>query len=127
MTDPNDISEILVAPLGAVLRRIGEGVASAQAALDSAAISQQDSLQTTHPALAAIGYQVTWYQMPAVEVELKMAIHFEQPQSGAAKFFLAPFNAKYQSGFKFQGDGASSIKFRVVPIPPPIRAPDSQA
>lgn len=120
MPDASELSEILAAPLGQVVRRVAEGVAQAQTQLDAAALSTQASLATEFPQLAEMGYQVNWYQMPEVEVELKMAVHFEQQSSGhKPKLFVALFNAKYQASQSFRAEGASTIRFRIVPIPPP--------
>ena len=118
-----NFSEILIGPLSQMIRQIGQGVADAQAAFDAAAIQTQKTLGEHYPELAAAGYQVTWHQMPVVEAELKVAVHFErtgEQGSNRAGIFLSPFNAKYQSAFTFSAEGTSTLKLRIVPITPPI-------
>jgi len=118
-----NFSEILIGPLALMIRQIAQAVADAQRALDSAAIQSQNALEEQFPDLAKMHYQVTWYQMPAVEAELKVAVHFEKTSSQSGSkvgVFLAPFNAKYQSAFAFAAEGTSTVKVRIVPVPPPI-------
>jgi hypothetical protein len=116
-----DLSEILIVPLARMIREIGEGIAEAQKALDSSAMESQNSLEEKYPDLAKIGYQVTWYQMPEVQVELKIAMHYENSgteKEGKKGLFLSLFNAKYQNNFSYSSEGASTLKLRIVPIPP---------
>lgn len=120
-----DFSEILIVPIAQMIKKIGDGIAEAQKAMDTAAMESQKSLQTNFPDLAKVGYQVTWYQMPEVLVELKMALHFENTVKDNIKktgIFLAPFNAKYQNAYTYTADGSSSLKLRIVPVPPPAAA-----
>lgn len=118
-----DFSEILIVPLAQMIMKIGEGVAEAQRALDTSALERQNSLQNNYPALSEIGYNVTWYHMPEVQVELKMAVHYEKIEKDNTKgtgLFMTPFNAKYQKSLSYTAEGTSTIKLRIVPVPPPI-------
>ncbi len=118
-----DFSEILVVPLTQMIQNIGQGVAEAQRALDTSAMESQNTLQNNYPALAQIGYQVTWYQMPEVTVELKVAVHYEKTGEENNKkvgLFLSPFNAKYKNAFTYDAAGTSTLKLRIVPVPPLI-------
>ncbi|MCK6477782.1 MAG: hypothetical protein L6Q35_13235 [Phycisphaerales bacterium] len=127
-----DVSEILVAPVGHLVREVCSAVAAAQVELDAASLRAQAALTSTHPELAEHGYQVTWYSMPEVSVELKLAMHFEEtnrPADGTgagktkkARLLAAPFNAKYQNSFAYKADGSTVLKLRVVPVPPPSPA-----
>lgn len=129
-----NLSDVLVAPIGDLVRQVCSAIGAAQVELDNASLRTQRELATTHPDLAAAGYQVTWYTMPEVAVELKLAVHYEETNSpsgssgssgspGPAKtkgrLLAAPFNAKYQNAFQYKADGSSSLKLRVIPIPPP--------
>ena len=117
-TDVN-MNEVLISPLATMVRELGASVADAQRALDAAAIEQQAKLATEHPELQALGYQVTWYQIPEASVEMKMALHFEKKQpTGPARMYLAPFNSKYRNVLSFSADGSSTLKLRLVPVPP---------
>ena len=115
-----DFSEILVVPLTQMIQNIGQGVAEAQRALDTSAMESQNTLQNNYPALAQIGYQVTWYQMPEVTVELKVAVHYEKTGEENNKkvgLFLSPFNAKYKNAFTYDAAGTSTLKLRIVAFP----------
>ena len=114
-------SVVLVSPLARLVRELAAGVAQAQRELDQAAIDTQKNLARDHPELEQIGYQVTWYHMPEVEVEMKVAVHYEseeQAPSRGARVLLAPFNAKYSRSYNYVAEGASKLRFRIVPIPP---------
>lgn len=117
-TDVN-MNEVLISPLATLVREMGAAVSDAQRALDAAALAQQAQLATEHPELQALGYQVTWYQIPEATVEMKMALHMEKTESsGPARLFLAPFNTKYRNVLNFSADGSSTLKLRIVPVPP---------
>ena len=117
-TDVN-MNEVLISPLATMVREIGASVADAQRALDAAAIDNQARLAAEHPELQALGYQVTWYQIPEASVEMKMALHFEKTQpAGPARMYLAPFNTKYRNVLGFAAEGSSTLKLRIVPVPP---------
>lgn len=117
-TDVN-FNEVLITPLASMVREIGHSVAAAQRELDAAALATQAQLAADHPELAAQGYQVTWYQIPEAQVEMRMAVHLEKktPQS-APKMYFAPFNTKYRNTMNFSADGSSTLKLKIVPVPP---------
>ena len=118
-TDVN-LNEVLISPLSSMVREISASVADAQRALDAAALASQTRLATEHPELQALGYQVTWYQIPEATVEMRMALHFEKKQPQAApRMYVAPFNTKYRSTFGFSAEGSSTLKLRIVPVPAP--------
>lgn len=117
-----DFGDILVAPLQDVLVRMSEGVSDAQRRLDDASMAAQRTLAAQHPELSAIGYRVTWYQIPEVDIELKVEAHYEERTEGTERrlgLFLSPFNARHQQT-GFSADGASTVRLKIVPIPPPI-------
>ena len=117
-TDVN-MNEVLISPLATMVREIGASVADAQRALDAAAIDNQARLAAEHPELQALGYQVTWYQIPEANVEMKMALHFEKSQTNApARMYATPFNTKYRNVLNFSADGSSMLRLRIVPVPP---------
>lgn len=119
---PTDVNmdEVLVAPLATMVREISASVAAAQRELDAAALDAQAQLAKDHPELQALGYQVSWYQIPEATVEMRMALHFEKKQPQAtARMYVTPFNTKYRSTFGFTADGSSTLKLRIVPVPPP--------
>ncbi|MEQ8605211.1 MAG: hypothetical protein RIB45_18005 [Marivibrio sp.] len=84
---PPKLSEIsreaAAAPLGDIIRSVGEGVAAAQAALDEASLRQTLDLYAqggdeTVEAMRAIGYQPTFYVLPETTGEVTMALSLSQ-------------------------------------------------
>jgi len=120
---PINPTEVLVTPLATILREIAKSVADAQRSLDEHMLTTQKKIQSDEQnELRQIGYQPTWYHMPEINFELKMAMYYEE--SGSSKerkgFFFSPFNAKYQNNFNYKSEGTSTIKVRIVPVPPPL-------
>jgi hypothetical protein len=116
-------NEVLIGTVETMVEKVALSVASAQKRLDAAALESQKKLAEEHPQLAQLGYQVTWYQMPEVEVELKMAVHYEKSETtggSKSRIFVSPYNAKYKSNFSYTAEGASTLKFRIVPVPPQV-------
>ena len=121
-TDVN-LNEVLISPLSSMVREISASVAAAQRDLDAAALATQAQLAAEHPDLQALGYQVTWYQIPEAQVEMRMAIHFEKKnEQTPARLYVAPFNNKYRNTLNFTADGSSTLKLRIVPVPPQVRS-----
>lgn len=122
MANEVDFSEILIAPAATMIREVGAAVAAAQRELDQASLEAQANLRAKFPDLEAAGYQVTWYQIPEVQAEVRMAVHFEKKSSDAPpRMYLTPFNAKYRNALNFTADGSSTLKLRIVPVPPVVR------
>lgn len=122
---PTDVNpnEILISPLASMVRELSASVAAAQRELDAAALQSQTQLATEHPDLQALGYQVTWYQIPEAQVEMRMTVHFEQKTANAPpRLYVAPFNTKYRNTQGFTADGSSTLKLRIVPVPPQGRS-----
>jgi hypothetical protein len=124
-----NLSEILVSPIADMVAKLGEAVGIAQAKMDLASLIAQENLGSEHPALAKLGYQVTWYQMPKVLIEMKMTVHYERKseEDKSPRFFLAPYNAKYKSAFTYAVDGASTLTLTIVPVPSAFGAQFSPA
>jgi hypothetical protein len=129
--------DILAAPLGALIASVGRSVADAQQAIDACSLDQfvavyDPSVNAFEP-LRAIRYQPTWYQVAEANAEIKLAftVTRSQPRSAwsapANELFVAPVDAGYRSRFGYAQKAASSLKFRIVPVPPPAAAapPDS--
>lgn len=111
-----DVNEILITPIATMVRELSKAVADAQLQLDSASLASENTLPA---ALRDLGYQPTWYQIPEANVELKMAVHFERAGGiGPVRVWATPFNAKYRNALSFTADGSSTLKLRIVPVPP---------
>ena len=124
--DPNTI---LVTPVDDIIQQMAQSVASAQLALDQATLAAQKALQEQpeYQELRALGYQPSWYTIPEATFELKLAFYIEdtaeevegQEKGGLfRRIFGTTHNATYQNTQSFQAEGASTLKVRIVPVPP---------
>jgi len=78
-------SETFSAPLESVIAALGRGVAEAQAALDRSSLRAQEEIDGD-PELSRIGAQASWFQLPRVDLELKVSmtvVQDPQPQIAA--------------------------------------------
>lgn len=120
MNNEVNLSEILITPATTMIRELSQAVAQAQTQLDAAALAGQAALPAN---LREAGYEPPWYQIPEAEVELKMAVHYERKDNaGPVRVWLTPFNAKYRNTLNFSADGSSTLKLRIVPVPPAVTA-----
>lgn len=130
---PAGVSDVLAAPLGDLIAAVGRSVAEAQQAMDDQTIEHFRSIyadgSAAFEALRAIGYQPTWYQIPEATAEIAIALTASTSGSAASgtspkrlAIYGAPVDAAYQSKYNFNVQATSSLKFRVVPVPPPTSA-----
>jgi hypothetical protein len=132
MADPSDLSQLeaLSAPLASLISSVGRGVAEAQRELDEAALEHLRAIYESDEGFAAelqrIGYRPTWYHIPEAEAEIAvaLAITAEQQVQGRTrvKMYGAPMDASYTNRFNYSLSAQSRLKFRIVPVPPPLRA-----
>ena len=130
--DAPRLLDALSAPMGDLIRSIGESVASAQRDMDAQTIAFLQQIYTANSGLyyeiQRIGYRPTWYHIPEVEAELQVALtvsgnHEQTNQGGAAaplsrvRAYVAPVDAAYTSKFNYELSASSKLKFRIVPIP----------
>jgi hypothetical protein len=119
--DPNTI---LVAPVDDIIQQLARSVASAQLALDRATLAAQKALlQPEYDELRALGYQPSWYVIPEATFEVKLAFYIEDKtvklkDEGKGSIYGSTLNATYQNTQSFQAEGASTLRVRIVPIPP---------
>lgn len=117
-----DPTEILISPVADMIAETGRAVAEAQTRLGQANLELFKSLPEE---LRAIGLMPSWFEMNHVEIELKLAVHYEQSgkTSGGktrSRLFAAPHNAKYQNAFQYSANGSSTLKISFAPSPPPL-------
>ncbi|WP_114376089.1 hypothetical protein [Elioraea thermophila] len=126
---PTDIEDVLVRPLGEVLAKVADGVAQAQRTMDLAAIATQ-TLIDNDPVLSGYGLQATWYHMPEVTLELRLSLSLQRSaktDSGgriverSLSLLAAPHNARVQNTLGLEVQGTSTLKARIVSVPPPPR------
>ncbi len=119
------ITETLVEPLGDILKHVGFAISETQMALDRASIAIETELADKRE---EVGYDLhaTWYHLPETNVELKMSLsmHWKEKKKGVKTvawkkiMTAAPINASYKNLFNYDVAGASTIKTKIVSIPP---------
>ncbi len=115
------LEETLAKPIESVLFHLGRGIAQAQMELDRNSIATQ-ILINNNPELRDMGLEATWYQIPEVLLELKLSVHIVEEVKNSIKrkrIFIAPLNATYKNTLNYEVKGSSSIKLKIVPVPPP--------
>src|SRR6266516_2884091 len=137
-TDPAKATEVFSAPIQGVIAALGRGIAEAQIALDRGSVLAQEEMDAD-PALARLGMQATWYQLPRVELELKLAMTMSEEQGTGTpptppsravaatragllkpvRLIAQPVSASYQNRFNYNVNAASTIRLTIVPVPPP--------
>lgn len=140
--------EPLASPVSGFIASVGQGVAEAQRALDEAALETVDQIYQGDgervEALREIGYRPTWYRIPEVSADVKVAMRVEgaetrgrghpsgpQPAGpmpaglrgvGArlrVTAHVTPVDANYRNRFDYEVEASSTISFKVVPVPAP--------
>ncbi|SDO70418.1 PASTA domain-containing protein [Halomonas shengliensis] len=131
------IRDTAAAPLGDIIASVGEGVAQAQRALDGQALAQLEALYRDQDEATALlrqsGWRPTFYTIPETEGEVKVALSLggqgEEtttarssgilPRKSRVALYGAPVDAGYQNRFGYQATIGASLRFRIVPVPPP--------
>lgn len=120
------IREILIEPLGEILKYMGRAIAETQRALDENSIATETELAEVRE---KIGYDLhaTWYHIPETDLELKMSLSMQweeekeeegKPPVWKPMLYAAPLNASYRNLFDYDVTGASVLKAKIVSIPP---------
>lgn len=129
---PTAMMDALSAPVDELIAAVGEGVARAQQAMDAATLENLRAIYAEDDDAARmlrdIGYRPTWYQIPEASAELTMALTVSGEQSAhgsgggrrGLKLMGAPVNAGYTNRYNFEMKASSTVRFRVVPVPPSV-------
>ncbi|WP_407355636.1 hypothetical protein [Methanolobus sp. WCC5] len=127
--DSEAIEEVLVSPLSTILGEMGKSIAQTQRALDRNSIDTQIELETEE-SLKDYGLEATWYHIPEVDIELKMALSMGYEEERDSKdrvrgyrrvLNAAPLNASYKSLNSYAVEGSSILKAKIVSVPPSYR------
>ncbi len=124
--------EVFSAPLGTVIAALGRAMGDAQRELDRDSADAEDAI-AKDPVLSRLGTQATWYQVPHVDLELKLAVTMTEERRraqrppfppgffpGLPKTFVAqPVSAAFQNHFDYSPQAASVVRLSVVPVPTP--------
>ncbi|WMW21235.1 hypothetical protein RE476_07410 [Methanolobus mangrovi] len=120
-----NIEEVLVSPLSTILSEMGKSIAETQKALDRNSIDTQIELSGDE-ALQDYGLEATWYHIPEVDIELKMALSMKYEEERDSKnrirgykrvLSAAPLNASYNSLNSYDVKGSSVLKAKIVSVP----------
>jgi hypothetical protein len=135
--DPvNQAGELVAAPLSALIAAIGKGLAEAQQAMDLSTIETLKALYSgDNPQLDLMrqfGYQPTWYRIPELDAEVTVSLSIGAMEGGAGggpggsalKLYAAPVDANYSNRYAFDLKAASTVRFKVVPVPAAPAAAD---
>ena len=133
----NNVLDALSVPLGDLIASIGRGVAEAQRAMDTASLAAlrdiYESDEGLFRELQRIGYRPTWYHIPEAEGQIQVALSVSGDTTTSSpgtpsrvKLYAAPLDAGYTSRFNFNLEASSSVKFRIVPVPPSTAAEGMQ-
>jgi len=142
----NVINEVMAIPLGELISSIGKGVGEAQAALDAGSLQQtlalysKDNLDNTGKntklakLLKEIGYRPTFYALPETEVTTTVSIAISgegvtdlsilNGQTLAKRILprltVYPINAANSNRYNVDIKAATTLNFKIVPVPMPI-------
>jgi hypothetical protein len=120
------LSEIFSIPIGDMIASVGQGVATAQAALDEASIKSTLEIYSTSgdqglQLLRSIGYQPTFYAIPRATGKMSVALSmFSETTSTGSQLRLmaSPMNPNISNKYGFNGSASAEVTFDIVPIPP---------
>ncbi|WP_406661854.1 hypothetical protein V7O66_04880 [Methanolobus sp. ZRKC3] len=124
-----NIEEVLISPLSTILSEMGRSIAQTQRTLDRNSIDTQIELSTDE-VLKEYDLQATWYHMPEVDIELKIALSMKYEEERDSKNRIrgykpilnaAPLNASYKSLNSYAAEGSSVLKAKIVSVPPSSR------
>lgn len=142
------VSDVTAAPLGEIIASVGEGVAQAQRALDDQAVQQLLALYAEGDEGARLlresGWRPTFYTIPEAEGEIKVGLvvsggatsgastattaaavpagrvaGLKQASLALPRVYATPVDAGYRSRYDYEGSVTASVRFRIVPVPPP--------
>lgn len=140
-------------PIGQLIYQTASGIADAQLALDQASLSasqmmagkvmdeQGNLLDTKVPmvlgfeqgqrkmeqaSLYELGFIPAFYQFVDSELEIKVSMRLRQSVESIAHVEATPVDAAYINRYNFNTLGASTLKVRLAPVPPPTKVLDPE-
>ena len=125
--NPNQfLSEIFTLPFGDIIASVGEGVATAQAAMDHASLEATLAVysEDADPGLAMlreIGYQPTFYVIPKASGKIQVALSMfsETTATGTQlRLMASPLNPTLSNKYGYTATASAEVSFDIVPVPP---------
>ena len=136
---PAAITSVLNAPLPEMLERLGNAIANAQFALDQSSIEIARRMGDRSKygvdigddklSLIELGFTPTFYAFTEATIDIRVAFSMAETQEFGIKahlgvnyyFVSASVDASYSQKYSFDASGSSSIKAKLVSLPPPPR------
>lgn len=103
--------------LGGMVAALASGIARGQRALDAACVD--NATRSAELSLQALGVAPTFYQFAETTFDVKLALQWRPEPDGARSLRATPVGARYTSGYGFALGAAATLRFEVVPVPPP--------
>lgn len=131
MASEPDVGDLLAAasiPMGDLIASIGGGIAEAQEALDQTTLARALALleagDSNSAMLRALGWRPTWYHIPEAEANIQLTLSIESftTEGARPRMRALPLNAGNSTRYGFDLNLASSLRFKVVPVPAPEAA-----
>jgi hypothetical protein len=120
------LSEIFSIRFGDMIASVGEGIATAQAALDQASLEAtlavySDTADSDLKLLREIGYQPTFYAIPKASGKMMVALSmFSETTAEGQRLRLmaSPLNPTLSNKYSYSGSASAEVAFDIVPVPP---------
>jgi len=120
------LSEIFSIRFGDMIASVGEGIATAQAALDQASLEAtlavySDTADSGLKLLREIGYQPTFYVIPKASGKMMVALSMFSETTGDGqrlRLMASPLNPGLSNKYSYTGSASAEIAFDIVPVPP---------
>lgn len=126
MPDVPQLTEEFVVAFEEAIAAVARGVAAAQRALDQTSIAMQKEIDADEE-LAGLGLMATWFQLPEVDFEMKLAFSIQEKGGGTRGLYSSMVNASYKNRFAYDVNGASALKLKIRPVPPPVTLTSASA
>lgn len=120
------LSEIFSIRFGDMIASVGEGIATAQAALDQASLEAtlavySDTADSDLKLLREIGYQPTFYAIPKASGKMMVALSMFSETTGDGQRLMlmaSPLNPTLSNKYSYSGSASAEVTFDIVPVPP---------
>lgn len=120
------LSEIVTIPFGDMIASVGEGIATAQKAMDQASLEATLAVYSENgdpglKLLRDIGYQPNFYVIPKARGKMSVSLSmFSETTSEGARLRLmaAPLNPNMTNKYGYSGSASAEVSFDIVPVPP---------
>src|SRR5687768_16495888 len=124
---PNQyLSEIFSIPFGDMIASVGEGVATAQMAMDQASLHAtlavySDSGDPDLGLLREIGYQPSFYVIPKASGKMMVSLSMFSETTGEGprlRLMASPLNPTLSNKYGYTGSASAEVNFDIMPVPP---------